>query len=259
MTTGCVPLMAAFTSRKDRYLMAAAPLSYPEFLNIVERCTGVPSHVLNADDPAVTLEELGVDSLALINVITEVENRYDIRLDADGVTRLPEILSLINERLRPAAGHTENSIVIDAPLDLVWKMTNDVPGWPALFSEYASAEILHRTDDTVRFRLTMHPEPDGKVWSWVSERVMNRDELNVRAHRVETGPFEFMNIHWSYRETPAGVEMRWIQEFHMRPGAPVDDAGMTERINANSQVQLKLIKERVETAARTATGAVVGR
>jgi aromatase len=240
--------------------MAAAPLSYPEFLNIVERCTGVPADVLNADDPAVTLEELGVDSLALLNVITEVENRYDIRLDADGVTRLPEILSLINERLRPAAARTENSIVIDAPLELVWEITNDVSRWPDLFSEYASAEILHRADDTVRFRLTMHPEPNGKVWSWVSERVVNRADLTVRAHRVETGPFEFMNIHWSYRQTPAGVEMRWTQEFHMRPEAPVDDAGMTERINANSKVQLKLIKERVEAAyAGARNGAVVGR
>jgi len=250
-------MTAEFISRKDQNVMATAPLSYPEFLSIVERCTGVPSHVLNADDPAVTLEDLGVDSLALLNVITEVENRYDIRLEADGVTRLPEILSLINDRLRPPAARTENSIVIDAPLDLVWDMTNDVANWPALFSEYASAEILHRSGDTVRFRLTMHPEPDGKVWSWVSERVMNRAELTVRAHRVEPGPFEFMNIHWSYTQTPAGVEMRWTQEFHMRPEAPVDDAGMATILNTNSPVQLKLIKERVETTARD-HGAVAG-
>jgi aromatase len=240
--------------------MAAAPLTYPEFLNIVERCTGVPSDVLDTDDPAVTLDELGVDSLALLNVITEVENRYDIRLDAEGVTRLPEILSLINERLRPAAARTENSIVIDAPLDLVWDITNDVPNWPSLFSEYASADILHREDNTVRFRLTMHPDANGKVWSWVSERVMNRENLTVRAHRVQTGPFEFMNIHWSYRQTPDGVEMRWVQEFHMRPDAPVDDAGMTERINTNSLIQLKLIKERVEAAAALrAAGVGAGR
>lgn len=239
--------------------MPAAPLSYPEFLNIVERCTGVPSSVLDTDDPAATLEELGVDSLALLNVLTEVENRYDIRVDAEGVTRLPEILSRINERLRPPGARTENSIVIDAPLDLVWDMTNDVARWPSLFSEYASAEILHREGDTVRFRLSMHPEPDGKVWSWVSERVMNRQELSVRAHRVETGPFEFMNIHWTYRQTDAGVEMRWIQEFHMRPEAPVDDAAMTERINVNSKIQLKLIKERIEAAARANNHAAVAR
>ena len=38
----------------------------------------------------------------------------------------------------------DNSVVIDAPMELVWDMTNDVAGWPDLFTEYASAEILGR-------------------------------------------------------------------------------------------------------------------
>ncbi|MFB6519851.1 SRPBCC family protein [Streptomyces sp. NPDC056401] len=162
--------------------------------------------------------------------------------------------------MRPAGARTENHIVIDAPFDLVWDVTNDVAGWPDLFSEYASAEILERHGDTVRFRLALHPEPDGKVWSWVSERVMDRANGTVTAHRVETGPFEFMNIHWSYRETDAGVEMRWVQEFHMKPQAPLDDAGMTKRINTNSKIQLALIKERIEAAAdRAGAGPAVAR
>ncbi|MCM1971787.1 MULTISPECIES: SRPBCC family protein [unclassified Streptomyces] len=154
--------------------------------------------------------------------------------------------------MRPAGARTENHIVIGAPFDLVWDVTNDVAGWPDLFSEYASAEILEQHGDTVRFRLALHPEPDGKVWSWVSERVMDRANGTVTARRVETGPFAFMNIHWSYRETDAGVEMRWVQEFHMKPQAPLDDAGMTERINTNSKIQLALIKERLEAKARPA-------
>ncbi|MEW2259961.1 SRPBCC family protein [Streptomyces sp. NPDC047869] len=165
----------------------------------------------------------------------------------------------MNEQLRPAAARTGNSIVIDAPFDLVWEMTNDVANWPNLFSEYASAEILERHGDTVRFRLALHPEADGKVWSWVSERVMDRAGRTVRAHRVETGPFAFMNINWTYVETGAGVEMRWEQEFRMKPDAPVDDAAMTERINRNSKIQLALIKQRVEAAARAGAGAVVAR
>ncbi|MFG2813242.1 SRPBCC family protein [Streptomyces sp. NPDC048410] len=156
--------------------------------------------------------------------------------------------------MRPTAARTENSVVIDAPFDLLWDITNDVANWPDLFSEYAAAEILEQHGDTVRFRLTLHPEPDGKVWSWVSERVMDRENRTVRAHRVETGPFAFMHIHWTYVQTDTGVEMRWAQEFHMKPGAPLDDAGMTERIDRNSKVQMALIKERVEAAARAVAG-----
>lgn len=147
------------------------------------------------------------------------------------------------------AGHTENTVVIAAPMDLVWEMTNDVPSWPTLFSEYAAAEVLSQEDNTVRFRLTMHPDENGNVWSWVSERVLDPQTRTVRARRVEPGPFEYMSISWAYRPVEEGVEMHWVQDFHMRPEAPVDDAAMTDRINRNTPIQMARIKDQVEQAA----------
>ncbi|MFE4370223.1 SRPBCC family protein [Streptomyces sp. NPDC056835] len=149
-------------------------------------------------------------------------------------------------------GHTEQSIVIDASYDEVWRQTNAVASWPGLFSEYARAEILETSGDTVTFRLSMHPDENGTVWSWVSERTMDRGSGTVRAHRVETGPFEFMDITWTYREVEGGVEMRWVQDFRMKPGAPVDTAEMTARITTNSALQLALIRGRVQERARLA-------
>ena len=146
-------------------------------------------------------------------------------------------------------GHTENEITIAAPLDLVWDITNDVAGWPRLFSEYASAEILSREGNKVTFRLTMHPDDNGKVWSWVSGREADRDTLTVRARRVETGPFDHMNILWRYEEVPQGVRMVWTQDFAMKPEAPVDDDWMTDNINRNSKVQMGLIRDRIEKVA----------
>lgn len=148
------------------------------------------------------------------------------------------------------AGHTENSVTIDAPLDLVWDMTNDIENWPQLFSEYASLEVLSRDGDTTSFRLTMHPDENGKVWSWVSERTVDRARRTVRARRVETGPFAHMNIRWEYKETPGGTHMHWVQDFAMKPEAPVDDAWMTDNINRNSRVQMDLIRDRIEQVAR---------
>ncbi|MFJ2191196.1 MULTISPECIES: SRPBCC family protein [unclassified Kitasatospora] len=146
-------------------------------------------------------------------------------------------------------GHTDNEIVIAAPLDLVWEVTNDLENWPDLFSEYASVEVLERDGDSVRFRLTMHPDENGQVWSWVSERTTDKTSLAVRARRVEPGPFEFMDIRWEYAEVPAGTRMRWIQDFAMKPTAPVDDDGMVNHINRNSRIQLELIREKVEKRA----------
>lgn len=147
-------------------------------------------------------------------------------------------------------GHTDNQIVIAAPLDLTWELTNDLERWPQLFSEYASVDVLERQGDTVTFRLTMHPDENGTVWSWVSEREADRKTFTVRARRVETGPFEHMNIRWEYREVPDGTSMRWLQDFSMKPTAPVDDAGMTDHINRNSLIQMERIREQVEQHAR---------
>ncbi|HEX6345808.1 SRPBCC family protein [Umezawaea sp.] len=150
------------------------------------------------------------------------------------------------------AGHTENAITIQAPMDLVWDMTNDVEDWPGLFSEYAAAEVLATRGATVVFRLVMHPDEQGRVWSWVSERTPDPVTRTVRAARVETGPFKYMSLFWEYLPDPDGVRLRWVQDFEMKPEAPVDDEGMTGRINANSPVQLELIKQKVEAAARAA-------
>ena len=149
------------------------------------------------------------------------------------------------------AGHTENSVFIEAPLDLVWEVTNRVEGWPDLFTEYAQATVLERSGDTLRFRLTTRPDESGTVWSWVSERTADSRIHEVRARRIETGPFEYMNIHWTYEPVGSGTKMRWIQDFHMKPDAPVDDAQMEERINRNTSMQMTAIKDKIERQART--------
>ncbi|HEY0698324.1 MAG TPA: SRPBCC family protein [Micromonospora sp.] len=239
--------------------------------------------------PEASLEELGLDSLALLELQAVVAGRWRVGIPEDAreltIARIAELVAgqvagtgpaqpaaagvpaqaaPAGVPARPAAadppGHTENSIVIAAPLPLVWELTNDVEHWTNLFTEYAAVEILHREGDTVRFRLTMHPDADGQVWSWVSERTMDPVRHEVHAHRVETGPFEYMRIHWRYEElAPAAsadqavgraTRLTWTQDFAMRPTAPLDNAGMTDRINANSRVQMQIIRERIERVAR---------
>ncbi|MFJ3124869.1 SRPBCC family protein [Streptomyces sp. NPDC086993] len=156
------------------------------------------------------------------------------------------------------SGHTENEITIAAPLELVWDVTNDLENWPRLFSEYAAVEIIERDGDSTTFRLTMHPDDNDKVWSWVSERTVDRATRTVRARRVEPGPFQHMNIRWEYSEVPGGTRMRWAQDFAMRPDAPVDDAWMTDNINRNSKVQMELIRDKIEQRDRERRTASVG-
>lgn len=136
-------------------------------------------------------------------------------------------------------------------------MTNDIENWPGLFSEYASVDIMERKGSTTTFRLTMHPDDNGKVWSWVSERTTDRKKRKVTARRVETGPFDHMNIRWEYTEVPGGTRMHWTQDFAMKPDAPVDDDWMTDNINRNSKIQLELIRDKIEQRDRERRSAAV--
>ncbi len=144
--------------------------------------------------------------------------------------------------------HTDNEVVINAPLDVVWEKMNDVENWPDLFSEYAKAEVLEREGNTMRFRLTTHPDPeyDGQVWTWVSERTVDPETHSVKAYRIETGPFDHMNIEWYFEPVDEGTKMRWVQDFSMKPTAPADDEQAQEYINRNTREQMNVIKERLE-------------
>ncbi|GHF69277.1 polyketide cyclase [Streptomyces mashuensis] len=153
------------------------------------------------------------------------------------------------------AGHTDNSILIDAPLSLVWETTNDVASWTTLFSEYAEATVQERDGNRVRFRLALHPDENGTSWSWVSERISDPERHVVHARRVETGNFKYMWLFWEFTQEEGGVRMRWVQDFELKPGLPLDDAAMTERLNTNSTAQMRRIKERIEAAARQSAGA----
>ena len=149
------------------------------------------------------------------------------------------------------AAHTDNSIDIDAPLEFVWERMIDVENWPNLFTEYAGAEILKRDGDRIEFRLTTYPDPehDGQVWSWVSERTMDPAAHTTKSRRIETGPFEYMNIEWFFEEVDGGTRMRWVQDFSMKPGAPANDEDAEDYMNRNTKVQMDAIKERLESAA----------
>jgi quercetin dioxygenase-like cupin family protein/ribosome-associated toxin RatA of RatAB toxin-antitoxin module len=155
------------------------------------------------------------------------------------------------------SAHTDNAVDIAAPIDLVWRLTNDLERWPQLFTEYAAVEILERDGTTVRFRLTMHPDGQGNAWSWVSERTLDPVARRVTARRLEPGWFQHMDITWTYEATASGTRMRWVQDFSMRPDSPVDEAAMTRRIDDNSRVQMDHIRAEVERQAATPAPAVV--
>jgi aromatase len=145
------------------------------------------------------------------------------------------------------SAHTDNEIVIDAPVDVVWEEANDLAQWPVLFAEeYDRVDVLDGSGGRVTFRITTKPQENGQQYSWVSERTPDLENHRVTARRVQTGPFLYMHLMHEYIPTGDGTKVRWVQDFEMKPGAPFTDEQMAARINHGSARNLARHKEVIE-------------
>ena len=144
-------------------------------------------------------------------------------------------------------GQTINSILIEAPYDLVFDISNDIERWTELFGgEYTEAKILKREGNKLTFKLT-----DDKGNSWQSFRLLFKDNNFAYAQKLEpTFPFDYMKIIWLYTPVPRGILMTWIQFFTMAKGAKFDDEKIEGLINKHSQDNLKIFKEVIEKEAK---------
>ncbi|MDI6758536.1 MAG: SRPBCC family protein [Candidatus Omnitrophota bacterium] len=158
-------------------------------------------------------------------------------------------------------GHTCNSIIINAPYEKVFDISNDIPRWTELFGgEYKKAEVLEKKDNKITFRLT-----DEEDKSWVSWRLLFKDKYFAYAQRHEPlFPFKYMKIIWLYTPKPEVnglamalakgsqtidfclTEMTWIQHFEMDDKAKFNDQQIEGFINEGSKANLKIFKEIIE-------------
>ena len=145
-------------------------------------------------------------------------------------------------------GHTCNSVIINAPYDKVFDISNDIPRWTELFGgEYKKAEVVEKKDNKITFRLT---DDEGK--SWVSWRLLHKDHFYAYAERHEPKfPFVYMKIIWLYTVKPEGVELTWIQHFLMDNKAKFNDEQVEGFINKHSKENLQIFKRVIEQAARS--------
>lgn len=142
-------------------------------------------------------------------------------------------------------GHTVNSIVINAPYEKVFDISNDISRWKELFDEYTASDVLETKDNRITFKLT---NKEGN--SWKSYRLLFKQDKFTYACKIEPMfPFQYMKIIWLYREVEGGVEMTWIQDFTMDSAAKFTDSQVEEMINKHSRENLERFKEIIEKEA----------
>lgn len=144
-------------------------------------------------------------------------------------------------------GHTCNSIIINAPYDKVFDISNDIGRWTELFGgEYKEAKVVKIEGNKITFRLT-----DDEDKSWQSWRLLFKDKYFAYAEREEPKfPFKYMKIIWLYTPKSEGIEMTWIQHFEMDDKAKFTDEQVEGFINQHSQENLKIFKEIIEKEAK---------
>ena len=146
--------------------------------------------------------------------------------------------------------NTVNSILINAPFQITFDISNHIERWTELFGdEYVSAEVLSREGNEITFRLT---DDEGK--SWVSKRWLHPEQKYAYASRHDPMfPFNYMKIIWLYHETDEGTLMTWIQDFEMDPGfdkfTPEQIEGF---INEHSVHNMGIFKKVIEEEAAKA-------
>ena len=143
-------------------------------------------------------------------------------------------------------GHTCNSIIINAPYDLIFDISNTIPRWTELFGgEYKEAIVVKKEKNKITFKLT---DKEGRTWQ--SYRLLFKENYLAYAEREEPKfPFEFMKILWLYTPKPEGIELTWIQHFKMDSKAAFTDEQVEGFINQHSKENLKIFKAVIEKEA----------
>ena len=143
-------------------------------------------------------------------------------------------------------GHTCNSIIINAPYDVIFDISNTIPRWTELFGgEYKEALVVKKEKNKLTFKLT-----DKEERTWQSFRLLFKENYLAYAEREEPKfPFEFMKIIWLYTPKPEGIELTWIQHFKMDSKAAFTDEQVEGFINQHSKENLKIFKAVIEKEA----------
>ncbi len=138
------------------------------------------------------------------------------------------------------------SVVIDAPIDRVFALSNRVEDWPVTMDDYAGVEVLRRDGWKITFRLR---HVNGT--SWTSWRVVDPEARFALAERVEPrAPFKFMHHLWTYRALDGGrTEMTWTMQFELPEAQAHREEECARYLLEHSAGNQARMKKHIENAA----------
>ena len=116
--------------------------------------------------------------------------------------------------------HPGNSIIINAPLMIIFETAANLELWPAILPHYRYIRYLERNEN--RNIVVMAAVRSGIPISWTSEQMIDREKMEVHFHHLKAWT-KGMHVVWTFKETSAGVLVEIVHnlEFRNRALAPL--------------------------------------
>jgi hypothetical protein len=144
------------------------------------------------------------------------------------------------------SAHVDVEVVVPAPLDAVWRISNEHERWEAQRHRSLVADA-----DGLRFsfQVTSPPDPEGRTWTyWVERCLYHPAEHVVHARRWGNPEFRYSVAWWLYDAVEGGTRVRSVQDFEMADGASADDLEMQRIITDGTRKALERMAARVMSA-----------
>ncbi|GAB3213433.1 SRPBCC family protein [Marinactinospora thermotolerans] len=153
--------------------------------------------------------ELDIDSTELVEIAASVTAGSGRRVDGKTLKGARTVSDLVRLLEEPPSGdsastsegadrpmyHTEHSVTIDAPLEIVWEVLYDVEGYARLFPSTLESTLVEEGEDyQVVRRLS---QENGQTQTWLTRRDIDLANRVIAFRRLDEAPlFETMTGEW---------------------------------------------------------------
>ncbi|KWV33650.1 aromatase/cyclase [Micromonospora rifamycinica] len=151
--------------------------------------------------------------------------------------------------------HTEHTVTVEAPADLVYAVLADIEGYARLFPPTESSTILEESETHQIARLVV--DVSGQLQSWVTRRDLDRERRIIAYRQLENAPMiEHMGGEW--RALPLGdarTQLVITHDFAARPTEAVPSAEratelLSAAVDRNSHADLDAVRREAERRAQ---------
>jgi aromatase len=121
--------------------------------------------------------------------------------------------------------HAENSIVMSATADLIFRTASDLELWPDILSHYRWVRFLEKSPS--RSVVVMAARRSGIPIQWTSELRVDSEKQEIHFHHLKAFT-RGMHVVWTLHRHPEGTEVRIRHD--LTPRIPIIGRFIAERI-----------------------------